>query len=134
MKTCSLCKEDKEHTKFFKNKGNKDGYQNYCKPCAKLKRKEWISKEQRRAYGIKYAYGLSKAEYNDLLEEQRHSCAVCCTNEPGGRTNTWHVDHNHTTKAVRGLLCAKCNLLLGHADENVEVLYRAVEYIRKHNE
>jgi hypothetical protein len=39
------------------------------------------------------------------------------------------VDHNHKTGAVRGLLCCKCNFILGHADDDVGILRRAISYL-----
>ena len=45
-----------------------------------------------------------------------------------------HVDHNHTTKKVRGLLCNNCNAALGFAKENVATLELLIKYIKEHNE
>jgi hypothetical protein len=39
------------------------------------------------------------------------------------------VDHNHETGEVRGILCLKCNLVLGHARENTDILYKAIVYL-----
>jgi hypothetical protein len=42
------------------------------------------------------------------------------------------VDHNHTTGAVRGLLCANCNLAIGYANDDPVVLRKAIAYLDKY--
>jgi hypothetical protein len=43
------------------------------------------------------------------------------------------VDHNHKTNAVRELLCHACNVLIGYARENPQILRAACEYLERHN-
>lgn len=84
---------------------------------------------QRRAYGyyIKRQYGMTLAEYDALLERQNGGCGICKGGTKGrGR---FHVDHCHETGRVRGLLCAKCNILLGHADDDTKLLRSAISYL-----
>ena len=66
--------------------------------------------------------------YDSLLARQGGRCAICrCT----PRTRRLAVDHDHTTNAVRGLLCSKCNHeLLGAAHDSIELLERAVAYLK----
>lgn len=76
---------------------------------------------------LKHNYGLSVDDYFDMLERQQGKCGIC-----KGRSNgrgDFHVDHCHDTGKVRGLLCAKCNLLLGHADDNTKLLRAAIYYL-----
>lgn len=72
-------------------------------------------------------YGLTPEAFEEMLSAQNNLCSICHDpfNEKGP-----HVDHDHTTGAVRGLLCGHCNLMLGHARDNVETLTRAIEYLR----
>ena len=73
---------------------------------------------------------LSKAEYEALLQAQNNACAICRRSVE--ETNrSLHVDHDHTTNLVRGLLCAKCNLGLGYFKDNINNLDAAKSYLTK---
>lgn len=80
---------------------------------------------------LKRKFGIDISTYERLLEEQNGACAVCKVEFSGTVPN---VDHNHTTKAVRGLLCMSCNIALGHVKDSVEILESAVEYLNKYKE
>src|SRR5262249_52775920 len=69
-------------------------------------------------------YGISVQEFNDLLRKQNNACAVC--ERPFDSRP--HIDHCHITRWVRGLLCRKCNLGLGHFDDNPVFLFKAALY------
>jgi hypothetical protein len=57
--------------------------------------------------------GFTLAEYNRRLEAQAGGCAICGKPpKTGSRITRLHVDHQHGTKHVRGLLCWQCNYLL----------------------
>jgi len=98
----------------------------YCsKPCyhksvyAKT-RKVQLSK----GYTLQKAYGITLEDYENMKHKQDHKCLICFT-EP----KILYVDHCHTNKHVRGLLCPKCNLLLGHAKDSVDILQQAINYL-----
>ncbi len=76
---------------------------------------------------LKFNYGLTVEDYFDLLQTQDNRCAIC-KGESNGRGD-FHVDHCHETGKVRGLLCAKCNLLLGHANDDTKLLRAAIGYL-----
>jgi len=81
---------------------------------------------------LKRKYGISLDEYNQLVESQGDSCAICGTTDKGvarGKFRYWSVDHNHATGEVRGLLCQKCNVLLGMAKDDISILEKAIEYL-----
>ena len=61
------------------------------------------------------AYGITPEDYDRMLEEQGGRCAMCRTDDPGGHGGVkhFHVDHDHETGVVRGLLCDTCNRGLG---------------------
>jgi hypothetical protein len=85
----------------------------YCNPCA---RENWLMRK----------YGMTPADFEWLLAEQDHRCAICeCVNN--GRP--WHVDHCHETGAVRGILCDVCNRGLGNFQESEKLLLRAADYL-----
>lgn len=81
-------------------------------------------------------YGIDFGEYQRMLIEQNGVCACCERPETrmtdAGDLRMLSVDHNHTTNAVRGLLCSNCNLVLGYACDDVTVLQKAIGYLRKH--
>lgn len=59
---------------------------------------------------LRNKYGITEAQYSALYDAQGGRCAVCgCI--PNERLA---VDHDHETGVVRGLLCRRCNLELGH--------------------
>lgn len=82
-----------------------------------------------RATNIKKKYGITVAEFDAKLIEQGGVCAICRTAEAGGRYGIWHIDHDHETGAVRGLLCTDCNLGLGRFRDDPVVLSAAVAYL-----
>lgn len=61
-----------------------------------------------------------------MRAEQNGKCAICWT-----ETHDLHVDHNHVTNKVRGLLCRKCNTAL-HAIEDEQFMLLAIAYLRRH--
>jgi hypothetical protein len=65
-----------------------------------------------------------------MLAQQGGQCAIC-KGPPAGR-DKFYVDHCHETGAVRGLLCIRCNTLIGSAKENETILVSAIAYIRRH--
>jgi hypothetical protein len=77
-----------------------------------------------------------KSRYNLTIEEieemAKDGCAICGTTEWMGRHGgTPHIDHDHKTGEVRGVLCHNCNLLIGYAHEDVEVLAAAIRYLSR---
>lgn len=75
-------------------------------------------------------YGLTPEAYDAMVEAQNNQCLICRTTGEEVRNNRLVVDHCHATGVVRGLLCSKCNLLLGHADDTIERLEQAIMYLR----
>lgn len=73
-------------------------------------------------------YGITIQERDDLFAAQGHRCKICAGSKPGGRGD-WAVDHCHETGIVRGILCYNCNLLLGFARDNQNILGAAIHYL-----
>ena len=62
-----------------------------------------------------------------MIESQNNKCKVCKTDlEPGKKT---HVDHDHATGAVRGILCNHCNLALGLIKDDPKILQAMIDYL-----
>lgn len=74
-------------------------------------------------------YGLTEDDWDYLMKIQNSRCAICNVILQKGRH--CHVDHCHTSGKVRGLLCSHCNLMLGHARDNVELLAKAITYLKE---
>ena len=102
------------------------------KPCQAAAYKSWwagLSPRQRRAYGLR-RFGLTPEGYDTLLAAQGGGCAICSTRDPGGRWGThFAVDHDHDSGSVRGLLCSRCNVMLGNAKDDPERLRAAASYL-----
>ncbi len=76
---------------------------------------------------FKRRYGLTPEQVADM---ETRGCAVCGTTEWMGRHSRPHIDHDHQTGQVRGLLCHNCNLALGHLHDDPELVERALAYLR----
>lgn len=120
MKVCSKCKVEKELKYFNTRKGTKSTHRSLCKTCEKDTR-------------FKRDYNITHEDYLNLLEKQNYKCVCCGINNKDAGVKGLVVDHNHTTGAVRELLCSQCNTALGLLKENEEVVSNMLEYIRKHN-
>lgn len=144
-KKCRKCGETKPRADFtIRQSGPRIGHLSaYCKPCSVIvqkkrterdpsiyRRVEWPSKLRR-------LYGITVDDYNRMLTEQGGACAVCGTQSPGGRAykkiarEMFDVDHCHKTGAVRGLLCGRCNRLVGLAGDSAETALKLADYLRK---
>ena len=145
MKTCRSCGVEKPFSEFIKDKNRPDGHYVYCKLCNAARRKEkqyykdWRKNNpdkvvKNRRTGLLRKYGLTEADYNNLLAKQSYACAICKTTDPKDRWNRFHVDHCHTSSKVRGLLCSQCNTGLGKFYDNIESLSTAIEYLRSAQE
>lgn len=74
-------------------------------------------------------YGLMPDGVAKILMSQENCCAICRSDNAGGRWGKWHIDHNHNTGQVRGLLCHYCNVMLGLAEDDVVRLRAAADYL-----
>ena len=77
---------------------------------------------------IKAQYGLTPSAFNKLLADQGGICAVCGNKDWNGRGP--HVDHDHITGMVRGILCSNCNAALGQVKDSIPTLERMIEYLK----
>jgi hypothetical protein len=76
-------------------------------------------------------YGVSEGDYNLMLTKQDDACAIC---KKISINKMLGIDHDHNTGRIRGLLCDKCNAMLGMADDNIEVLTSAISYLTRSEE
>jgi hypothetical protein len=125
MKRCPDCGKYKQLSEFPRNRRTKSGYATYCKPCHNARGNESRGRlyGSSRHYHLKRRYGIGATEVESLIREQGDVCAIC------ERPNPDHVDHDHTTGRVRGVLCFNCNGGLGQFGDDPERLYRAAFYV-----
>ena len=74
-------------------------------------------------------YGITLDDYDRMYINQSGRCAICGTDNPGRGKGRFSIDHCHDSDAVRGLLCDRCNLMLGHANDSIDTLLNAVKYL-----
>ena len=102
-----------------------------CPDCRKDPRPDAQIRERRRTLRT---YGLTQADWDNLLRSQGNRCAICRAEEPGLRGESWHIDHDHVTGKVRGLLCGRCNLGIGQLQDDPAILFAAARYVAKHRQ
>lgn len=155
MKTCSKCKVPKDESKF---RGRRSGCREcevayektrdinvkraiWSKSARKMRkedpkrlnntRREWFKKnpQKEKGYNLKKNYGLSIEKWNEMFLAQKGVCAIC-KNKVGGKG--LFVDHNHTSGAIRGLLCPSCNAGLGMFKETPGLFKSALDYLESY--
>ncbi len=145
MKRCTHCKEVLPQEQFHRDKTFHDNLSRRCKKCQfemheawRLKNlgkaaehaRKWRAKYPQRSKDlmIKKNYGLEAGTYDRMLALQNGKCAICETTRAGGK-GAFHVDHDHSSGKVRGLLCHDCNTGLGKFKDRAALLHSAVKYL-----
>ena len=125
MKWCPTCQAFCEVEDFGRNRSASDGLTGYCKPChtARGKASKIRNHGSTREYHLRRRYGIGVAEYDAMVEAQGGLCALCRERTPE------HVDHDHLTGRIRGVLCSCCNQGLGNFRDNVAALKQAIDYL-----
>jgi recombination endonuclease VII len=103
-----------------------------CKTCVK----QAYDPGHQRSNILRNKHGLTPEAFDALLAAQDYRCAICRSDEPGGK-GTWHIDHDHRccptarscTRCRRGLLCDRCNWGLGLFLDDPGILRRAIDYL-----
>lgn len=159
LKRCLKCGSDKPAEAYSLSR-RKGGRQSWCKDCfnaygrdrynqlatlrpAEKKCRECGSTRPAAAFGVgncsdglksiclecsgwrrlSLKYGVSRADYSAMWTAQGGACAIC-------RRGVQVVDHDHSTGAVRGLLCHACNRGLGSFGDDSGRLDSAIQYLR----
>ncbi|WP_245722308.1 endonuclease VII domain-containing protein [Micromonospora matsumotoense] len=123
---CADCGTVKPVVDFPRNRADSTGYATYCKPCHHSRTKEVRQRLYggSREYHLRRRYGIGEEEFQELLAEQGGVCAICGAEDPQ------HLDHDHRTGWVRGILCFNCNGGLGQFRDSRTRLARAITYLR----
>ncbi len=117
QRCCIDCKQHKPDSEYYNNKSGKTSV---CKSCSKERFKNYA-----KSTGRFKKYGITKEQFNDMIDNQNNQCAICNKE----LSSEIHIDHDHATGKVRGILCGKCNKGLGQFDDNVEFLRNAINYL-----
>lgn len=88
-------------------------------------------KEQHRNAYLRRKYGLSHWDIERMFEEQGKRCAICGCDLTYAVKREKHVDHDHNSGAVRGILCRKCNTGVGMFCDNPASLRAAADYLER---
>ena len=128
-KKCTKCGEEKPIDNFgeYTSTCGRGPYvQSQCISCRGNFDSEW-----HKSLKLQHKYGINLAQYNLILKSQKGVCAICGQPEANHILGGLSVDHDHKTFKIRGLLCKKCNLLLGYAKDKVEILKSAIAYLER---
>lgn len=80
---------------------------------------------------LKNVYGLSLQQYDELLQLQDYSCAICGKAHADVVGKRLSVDHDHKSGAIRGLLCTFCNRYVIGRHRDFNLFIRAAAYLKK---
>lgn len=158
-KHCSKCETEKPLSAFYKRTGA-NSYHSACKECERSMAKDWYERNRDKAKSkyqewrknnpdavkkyraenrqkhyrqeVVRKYGVDPEWFDRQIAKQRNACA-CCKREFawGDKQTTPHVDHCHETQAIRGILCNRCNSVLGLCEDNDKLLSALARYLRK---
>ncbi len=142
-KRCSKCLQIKPISEFYRDCRAFEGIHASCKSCVRIKQKsrmdnsENAARQRQRMRDEKRFrhYGITPDQYESMLAEQNHVCAICGCAERStyrGRTRLLAVDHDHDSGTVRRLLCTACNRGLGSFSDSPTLLEAAAAYLRAH--
>jgi hypothetical protein len=131
LKTCSSCKQTKDIAEWYPSSLAKSSY---CKKCSNEKAVKTRKRnrtqaviDRERAGWLKRVYDITVDEYEAMLNKQGGMCAICGASEGARRL---HVDHDHNTGKLRGILCGNCNRGLGQFNDSPEKLMLAYSYLK----
>ena len=100
----------------------------YARKKAKWEDQPLERKEYQRRMMLKYKYELTIDDYEKLLKKQNNVCAICGCKDKNRKNLS--IDHCHKTNKIRGLLCCKCNSVLGLCRDNIKLLKSAIKYLK----
>ena len=93
-----------------------------------------------KCYTLWKKYRITSVDRSRMLAAQDHKCGICfvdikvnATKHCAGSTKRGSavVDHCHSTNKVRGMLCGTCNVMIGQAKDNIDILLSAINYLNR---
>ncbi|MDX6224387.1 MAG: hypothetical protein QOE64_763 [Frankiales bacterium] len=126
QKWCPDCAEFRPVEVFYRNKASADGLAAYCREHQRARVDASRARNGgNRNYHLKRRYGITEAEFDEMFVDQAGLCAAC------GEKKAEHVDHDHDSGKVRGLLCFTCNVALGNVGDDMGILLDLVDYLEE---
>jgi len=125
---CSICHRNVSSDDLVPNK-------KHCRACRRARQRKCVQKnpekerERDRRRNRNKKYGLSFDAYLAMVRAQAHRCAICNRLDIECPRGTLYVDHCHASKNIRGLLCQRCNSLLGNCNDDPLILEAAAKYL-----
>ena len=134
-KYCKKCSRFLSVDEFYAHPATYDGLFGHCKDCERSRAR--IHQRKRRdadpLFAIKASlrsrFGMTLEDYDRLLEDQGGVCAICESGDNRSKGERFHIDHDHETGEVRGLLCGPCNTGIGGLNDDLDRLLDAVAYL-----
>ena len=127
MKICKKCNIEKLKTEFKENRNTCVICRNEYRKTLKIRQGDGL-----RDYVLKKTYNITLDDFKNMTLKQNNLCDICGLENLSGPWNKkLVVDHDHTTGKVRSLLCDKCNRGLGQFNDDLELLLKAHEYLKK---
>ncbi len=123
---------------FFRN-NREGGTRPMCKHCTTKASQAWnrrnpekhreIYRRANHRVHLRRRFGISVAEFDKLTALSDGKCEIC--RRPESRARRLSLDHDHLTGELRGFLCSGCNLIIGRAKDNPQLLESAARYLRE---
>jgi len=132
LQRCPKCENALTEGEFNPSDRGKSG--TYCTTCKReANRARYVAKGATTAPDAhrERAYRMSPSEYRAMRRNQHDRCAICTTSLVDLPRRLVHVDHDHTTGAARGILCFRCNVLVGAARDSVAILQAIIAYLTR---
>lgn len=115
QRLCRYCNKVDSKRNFIK-------YRKVCLECV-----DQYNKDVRKGNSVKSKYNISLEEYNQVINKSNNCCEIC-----GEKSDKICYDHDHKTGKSRGALCHKCNSGIGLLKDDISILQKAIDYLRKH--
>jgi hypothetical protein len=132
QKVCTKCGQTKSIFSFYKRTDH-PSHASVCKACrAKYEKERYrYSAGKVVAHRRQQRYGISPQDLVAMFETQDFKCA-CCSDPLPTITKHVHIDHDHATNVIRGVVCRGCNLALAYGRDDPARLRAAADYLDRH--